>query len=241
MAQDIASELLNLILGELRSPMARGPDRVEKADVANCGLVCRNWLHSSRYILFADVHLSNRTAKLFLRATETSPFPLLTFIHSLRLISSEPSAEDVSSTIRAVLAPIYIFRTASFPNLFTLTLSGCRSSLGAVLEAISSCPELTTLKLHQVTLSYDDIFYEDTVKVFEFPPNWRKLILDMDEPDADVLFQHILSLDPVPILSSLSMHGWYPRDHSFVGMYLRLRRSLAQPPTRLQRSQFLHK
>lgn len=218
-ALNLPQELLDLVFGDLRLE-----DRIERRTIADCGLVCKSWLPSSRYRLFADVALNDRTLKRFFTLMETSPFPLPTFIRSLGLSSAAldespklgPLPQVTTLRIKAqrtVFAPDSTLQANSFANLSTLSLNGCRISLGSFLSAISSFPALKSLELRWVALSYDDL-----LSVYQFPPQCRTLILFMFRRDADQFFQALLTLHTIPVFSSLSVTGWAP---SVLGTYLR--------------------
>jgi hypothetical protein len=53
--------------------------------VKPCGLVCRRWLHRSRYHLFSTVYLTPENLHLFLDLVDTSCHPILSFIRELQL------------------------------------------------------------------------------------------------------------------------------------------------------------
>ncbi|KAJ7160541.1 hypothetical protein C8R43DRAFT_341010 [Mycena crocata] len=49
------------------------------------GLVCKRWLHRTRYHLFSKVSLSKENLPFFVDLVEASPLPILSFIHELTL------------------------------------------------------------------------------------------------------------------------------------------------------------
>jgi hypothetical protein len=86
------------------------------------------------------------------------------------------------------------------------------------MSAVSSFRMLRSLGLHWVELSGDDL-----PGAYRFPPECRALSLDLfSAHDVESFFQAILSLDTLPIFSSLSLRGARPNEEedSF-GKYLR--------------------
>ncbi|KAJ6582003.1 hypothetical protein B0H19DRAFT_1117235 [Mycena capillaripes] len=78
MDQNLPQEIVDFIVGEFQMD-----DRVERQMVASCGLVCRSWFPSSRYSLFASVHLDHRTVKPFFDVAANSFFDIPSSIRCL--------------------------------------------------------------------------------------------------------------------------------------------------------------
>ncbi|KAJ7763634.1 hypothetical protein DFH07DRAFT_812619 [Mycena maculata] len=223
MAPKLPNELVDIVIGELQSE--------DTSTIARCGLVCKNWLPTSRYRLFAEVHLNDGTMDSFFDVVHTSPFPLRSFIRSLALDSelesgstrlSElgplPQATTLRITMqRSALARNTRLLTKNFPNLSTLVLHDCRLPLRCVLKTVSSFSSLQTLELRRVDISYDLLPFPST---YHFPPHWRALTLDAGPVDSRQFFRAILALDTIPVFSSLSVRGMDPGDDP-LSAYLR--------------------
>ncbi|KAJ7117488.1 hypothetical protein C8R44DRAFT_983023 [Mycena epipterygia] len=225
MAQKLPRELVDLVLGELRTDYY-----LERLTLARCGLVCKNWLPSSRYHLFAEVTLNDRTMRSFLRVLQTSPLPIPTFIRSLYLsftgsssvqslgeIGPLPQVTHLRITMKdPVYTRNYALLTNSFANIYSLELERCHLQLESVLETVSSFPLLESLGLHRVTLSFDPLASAG----YQFPPRWRTLTLDLPKDMMELFFQQILGLDTIPDFTSLSVYRMYPTEESSFGKYL---------------------
>ncbi|KAJ7117496.1 hypothetical protein C8R44DRAFT_879060 [Mycena epipterygia] len=236
MAQDLPQELVDLVLGEFRTDSI-----LEKRFIARCGLICKNWLPSSRYRFFAEVDLNDRTIESFLEATGTSPFPVSTFIRSFGL-SSGREDRSLDEIFRKRLGPLPQVKTlrvtmddtvfalnssflaTHFAPISILILRSCQLPLNAVLDAASSFPLLQTLTLDWVDLSIESF----ASVTYQFPPQFHKLNLDLLphgvshlQHPISTFFQAILCLDIIPVFSSLSVRGIYPEEHTALEKYLR--------------------
>ncbi|KAJ7509723.1 hypothetical protein B0H11DRAFT_1960809 [Mycena galericulata] len=225
MAQDLPQEMLDLVVEKLQLD-----DSVERNTIAHCGLVCKSWLPSSRYRLFANVRLDDRTIDSFLDAVNSSSFPLISYIRSLVLYSELESGpnrlDELGPLPRVTILGVTMERSALaqntrrlaefLPNLSTLSLRDCQLPLRCVLNTVSAFPSLKILELRRVHLSYGLLPFPSTYK---FPPQWHALKLD--QPDPGRLFEAMLALDTIPMFSSLTVHGMYPREDNSFGAYLR--------------------
>lgn len=228
MAQNLPQEIVDLVLSEFKTSVYS-----ERRNIAECGLVCKNWLPSSRYRLFAEVDLNDRSMQPFIRIVETSSFPIPRFIRTLGLSSGrEDHSLDENlrklgllpqlTTLRitmdhAVFAQNSALLVNSFTNISNLVFHNCQLPLRSVMDAVSSFPGLKGLVLHWVTF--------DTVTSlnsgYQFPSGWCSLTLNLSGNGIEDFFQAILSLgDAVPVFSSLSIRGRDPPRKSFLEKYL---------------------
>ncbi|KAJ7464521.1 hypothetical protein FB451DRAFT_1403192 [Mycena latifolia] len=227
MAQNLPNEVVDLFLHELHAA-----DPVEKQTIARCGLVCRNWLPFSRYHFFAQVFLDDRNMKPFLRMVETSPFSIPSFIRSialhfrrgdrsldqgLRLLGPLPQVTTLRIFMpHAVFASNSALFAASFAYLSTLVFRGYEYSPHNFLSAVTSFPLLTSLRLESVTFSDEPVS-----SALQFPPHCRSLTLYLTMTDIERWFRAFLSLDTIPVVSSLTVRGMFTSEDSFFGRYLR--------------------
>ncbi|KAJ6455658.1 hypothetical protein DFH09DRAFT_1014096 [Mycena vulgaris] len=218
MVQTLPHELLDLILGELH--------RDDSLTIAQCGLVCRNWLSSSRYSFFAEVEFKNeRTMESFLSAVETSPFPITTFIRSLTFSRYFRGEENLRK-----LGPLLQVMTLRTPpaqiNNFPFLAEACANTVDLILhhsfeyplrsamEAVSAFPSLKSLGLHWI--SFSDVSLPAT---YRFPPQCRALSLLLTKRMSERFFQAILSLYTIPAFSSLAVRE-VSTSHTFFSRYL---------------------
>lgn len=230
-AQNVPQELLDFVLGEYRPE-----NRIDRRNIARYGLVCKNWLPSSRYRLFADVQISDRTMDSFVSIAQNSPLSIPNFIRSLKLSSrradnlldenlrrlgSFPRVETLRiSMTDAAFHPTLI--ATMLPDISTLVFENCQLRLSSILHAVAASQSLQTLRLDWVTLSYGT----PLPSPFQPPPQLRALSLDLQaggsgsNPAIDTFFETILSLHPIPLFSSLSVRRMHPKEHSFLTKYL---------------------
>ncbi|KAJ7509712.1 hypothetical protein B0H11DRAFT_1256059 [Mycena galericulata] len=227
MAQNIPPEIMDLVLGEYRPE-----NRAERETIAHCGLVCKNWLSASRYRLFSDAKFDDRTIESFFSVVEKSPFPLPAFIRSLQLSSARRDGSFCErlwqlapfsqvKTLRISMDELALNSTLLaniFPDISTLIFQGYRPSFSSVLNAMASFPSVQTLGLEWVSLSYAKF----SPLAYRSPPRWNALTVNFHHQAAiEELFETILSLNPIPIFSALSVHGTYPTHSSYLTKYLR--------------------
>ncbi|KAJ7227837.1 hypothetical protein B0H12DRAFT_236639 [Mycena haematopus] len=234
MAPELPRDILDLVLAELQLD-----DRAEKLTVADCCLVCKGWLPSSRYRLFTNAHvdLNDYTITPFLEAADNSLFPIPLVIRSLGLsFSDRADTLGLRESLRR-LCPLPLVTTLcvtsnngvlirnlsllknTFPDVSTLVLRNTSLPLHSVLHAASAFPLLKTLELDWVRVSYDDTLLAS----YQLPLHWNALTLDLltdKSKDSHRFFEAILSLNPIPVFSSLSLRGIYPKDTSRLGRYL---------------------
>ncbi|KAF8217071.1 hypothetical protein K438DRAFT_2007747 [Mycena galopus ATCC 62051] len=231
----LPQEIVHLVVGQF--PL---DNRTEKYTIAQCGLVCKTWLPASRYRFFADVDLNDRTIISFLYAVGKS---VSTVIRSLGLsFSGQEGTVGLDETLRR-LGPLPLVTTLrlvmkdevllqdlallahTFPNTTTLVFRNVSLPLSSVFCALSAFQLLKSLELDWVRVSYDTL-----QPSYEFPPRWNSLtlalLMDDDKPKdpqqlfRQLLFKALFSLDPVPVLSSLSMRGMDLRKGSHLERYL---------------------
>ncbi|KAJ7180996.1 hypothetical protein C8R46DRAFT_1211282 [Mycena filopes] len=229
MADRCPQEILDLVFAQFPT------DRVGKRTVAQFGLVCRNWLPSSRYRFFSDVDINDRSIKPFLDVVAQSPFPIPTFIRSLGLSPSGLEQKlDVAeflqnmkpfgqvTTLRitmteALLDRSYTILGNTLSSVTTLVLRHVLLPVHSILLAVSTFSALKSLVLDWVNPSYD---LDDLAATsYHFPPHWDSLTVDLNTR-PDPFFQALLALPRPPIFSSLSLRGVYPTDGSHFGRYL---------------------
>ncbi|KAJ7631356.1 hypothetical protein DFH06DRAFT_1439181 [Mycena polygramma] len=232
MARNLPQEMVDLVVGEFQMD-----DLVGLRSVAACGLVCREWLPSSRYRLFADVDLDVRTVGSFLDNADKSLFPISSSIRSLGLsFSGDGLGLDeclrrlgplpLVETLRITMGQNVLDRNSpllerTFPKISTLVFLNFPLELGSILRVASSFPALESLVLDWVHLS----FAIPLPSKLQCPPRWNALRLDLLggsylSRDLDSFFEAILSLDKIPVLSSLSVRGTYPQEDSPFAKYL---------------------
>ncbi|KAJ7625632.1 hypothetical protein FB45DRAFT_1004998 [Roridomyces roridus] len=225
MAQRLPHELVDLILGQHRLE-----DSVERKTVARSGLISRDWLPSSRYHLFAQVHLEDHTINSFLDAAHSSPFSLRNFVRSMEIYSKLeygperlgelgilPNATSLLISMnRAALAQNRQILSESAPKLTKLALVDCNLPLRCVLYTILAFPSLKSLELRNVNLSYELLPFPST---YPFTTEWSELTLSQFH--SEELLKAILALDTVPTFSSLTVDRMLPSVDNSLGEYLR--------------------
>ncbi|KAJ7464573.1 hypothetical protein FB451DRAFT_1263880 [Mycena latifolia] len=105
----------------------------------------------------------------------------------------------------------------SFEHTTCLHFVGSMVSMDFILHALSSFPALETVAL---TLSFFHLAPLESPP-YRFPPKWRSLYLKVHDPIGQEFFEKLLSLDTIPVLSSLCAHDTWPTDNSFMERYLR--------------------
>ncbi|KAJ7464522.1 hypothetical protein FB451DRAFT_1489972 [Mycena latifolia] len=253
MAQDLPPELIDCVVRELKMP-----DPAEKRTVADCGLVCRTWLPSSRYHFFSEVYLNNDNSRSFLSAVETSCFDITSFIRFLDLAFRPDSEGELPAALREICPLLQVttlrismdppllaqhsFAT-SFPNISTLVLYGYGTQfpLNSVLDVIASFRTLKSFEARDIGLLR--VSEDPLPSGYQFPPQCRALTLDFLADRTDSLFKDILSLHSIPIFSSLmvrDIHSTFFHQYiSYVGhqlQYLRFNFGLQSNLTWLRSS-----
>ncbi|KAJ6480883.1 hypothetical protein C8R45DRAFT_1215809 [Mycena sanguinolenta] len=236
MAQKLPQEILDLVVGEFRLD-----DRVEKRMIAQCGLVCKAWFPSSRYRLFGDVNVNDHTITSFLDAVDNSLFAIPIVIRSLGLsFSGRENTVGLDESLRR-LGPLplvvalrltmkdeILLRSLpllqnTFPKISDLIFRSVPLRIDSVFRTVSAFRSLKSLQLDWVSLSYaDEDGDDDEGKSYQFPPQWDSLTMDLldDSRDSQKVFATILSLDPIPILSSLAVREMGLEKDTPIGKYM---------------------
>ncbi|KAJ7763620.1 hypothetical protein DFH07DRAFT_1059273 [Mycena maculata] len=249
MAQNLPGELVDQILGPLNDDaQPRGHDAQQRRhDLGVCGLVCRGWLSSSRYHLFAEVELNDLNIEPFLAIEAASPFPLRHFFRSVTLgvrwtgsLRSHipllgPLPQVKALKIADALLSFDIERypalqlAQSFPNTTSLVINRVHGSVkfSILVNTIFPLVSLERLKLQYIFFR-DHNPLIDTLEALEIspaPPAHRFPALlhavDLDRNSAEDFFKKSLSLDPIPSFSSLKIGDTSATEESFTGKYLR--------------------
>ncbi|KAJ7699005.1 hypothetical protein B0H17DRAFT_1196593 [Mycena rosella] len=231
-AQSLPTEIVEQIIGQLQ------PDDKGKTthDVGACGLVCRGWLPSSRYQIFARLYLTIANIDSFLGIVQTSPFPIASFVRYLglefdgsdplvvqRLDGLGPFPQVTRLRIYGLTHPPNLALLArlgrrSFGNVTTLDFFMCMFPFNSVLAALSSFPSLERLGLRSSFFRRGSGTRESSI--CQLPTQLHALHINVQNPTGEDFFENILSLDPIPVLSSLSLHGTWPAEDSFMKKYL---------------------
>ncbi|KAJ7634149.1 hypothetical protein DFH06DRAFT_1479277 [Mycena polygramma] len=241
MAQNAPREILDLILAEFQMGHPRS---VERRTVAACGLVCKHWLPSSRYILFGDVEFDDRALRTFFNVVGNSLFPILNSIRSISLWLEGTALDEAlerlgplpqvtALRVRAIHFQNPAFLARTFPTISALIFE--RSStvlepafttsplppLSSILRVVSLFPSLESLTLRWM---FKDRFAKVSTSsgsepdvTGPYPPLWKSLTLAAN--NSEELFSAIMSLDVIPVLSSLSVRG-IPREDTALKNYL---------------------
>ncbi|KAJ7699045.1 hypothetical protein B0H17DRAFT_1049987 [Mycena rosella] len=225
MAAALPQELVDLILGELQTDEF---DFLGRHTIARCGLVCRNWLPLSRTHLFAHVILNDRSIKKLLSVVAASSFPILTFIRAVTLtvnaaqykafktvfhqLGSLPQATTLRTSNLFTFAENSDFLSTHFPHISVLVFRHKDAPFLEVLNAASPFPSFKSLCLESV--GFPPLPHESLASEPRIPPHWDSLTLGfMTHRDIENLFEALLSLDTIPILSSLSIYSRKPKKH----------------------------
>ncbi|KAJ6480882.1 hypothetical protein C8R45DRAFT_905493 [Mycena sanguinolenta] len=232
MAQKLPQEIVDFVVGEFRLDV-----RVEKRMIAQCGLVCKAWFPSSRYRLFSDVNVDDHTITSFLDAVDKSLFAIPIVIRSLGLsFSGRENTVGLDESLRR-LGPLplvvalrltmnddILLRSLpllqnTFPNITSLVLRNVPLPIDSVFRTVSAFQLLKSLELDWVRLSYPD----EKGKSYPLPPQWNSLTLDLlpdNYRDSQKFFAAILTLNPIPILSSLAVREIHTAENAPIGKYL---------------------
>ncbi|KAJ7638055.1 hypothetical protein B0H17DRAFT_1149298 [Mycena rosella] len=92
LAQELADQIINWVAAE------------DSMHLCICNLVCKRWLHRTRYYLFSRVHLNTKSLRYFVDLVERSALPILCFIRHLELRYND-SPLDNTLLARAHLCP----------------------------------------------------------------------------------------------------------------------------------------
>ncbi|KAJ6530034.1 hypothetical protein DFH09DRAFT_1370824 [Mycena vulgaris] len=238
LAQSLPVEIVDQIIDHLLQINHQGKIH----DVAVCGLVCRAWLPSSRYHLFSRPSLTNKNITAFLDVVQTSPFPILSFARYVCIsIGSATAASASDSILLRRLEKLDPFLRVtklrfdsphlvsdrcrqvvgrSFENITTLQFFIAILPLNSILAALPSFPALERLGFHLVIFAEEEPRQSPS---YDFPPTWHALYLTVPSSSSfgEYLFQKLLSLATIPVLSSLSAHETCPEENSFMTEYLR--------------------
>ncbi|KAF7356349.1 hypothetical protein MVEN_00967200 [Mycena venus] len=228
----LALELYYLILDHL-------DDFQDRSTIIQYGLVCKDWLHSSRSRIFSDVQLNDLTIGPFfdIVGSETSLLPVTHFIRNLSLFDTEQGHfKNEFDHIRRLgtcpgvkslhlgLLDYDLDRHCAFLG----TILPCVSSLAIgskvsisprfILEAIPRFAKLESLTIHDMSRR---LFVGYTIPTkYRFPESLSAVDV-LDSSDAD-FFRAVLSLDPAPRFSSISIRSSRPSVdvESFLGKYI---------------------
>ncbi|KAJ7180926.1 hypothetical protein C8R46DRAFT_1070955 [Mycena filopes] len=209
--------------------------RYDKRTIRRCGLVCRAWLHFSRSNVFLDVTLTQTNVASFVDIMATSLLPIYDLIRTMNLESTLTS-ESTNTADRFTA----LRRLGNCPKVETLSillddfqLGNHLGFLGSAFTALSSLSVTVTLSQHPSiildaiacfpTLKYLEIRYTPVNffanysirRSYQFPAG-----LDEVEMDDDDFFAMILTLDTVPIFSSVTVSQCPLLDNSGLGKYL---------------------
>lgn len=240
MAQDLPQEIVDLIVGEFRLD-----DPIDKHTLTQCGLVCKSWHRPSRYGLFADVELTDRTVEPFLDIVHNSIVPIAMVVRSLSLsfvgdvVDAPRIADEKKDTLRLdeilrrlgplplviglrvcagenVLLRNLTLLANTFPNISILSFYDVFLRLGSLFPAICAFPLLRCLELDWVR-SLPDTLVSSQV-AYHFPSQWNSLTVT-NLPVLE-LFETFLTLNPIPVLSALSLSAGTVSTKTGLGRYL---------------------
>ncbi|KAJ6540068.1 hypothetical protein DFH09DRAFT_1396711 [Mycena vulgaris] len=166
----VAAELVDLIISFLHPiPFQSGNGAgnfLEKStanDVANCGLVCREWVPSSRRVLFYRVHVRRLNAHTFAKLfKKPQHLTFLPYIRELQFHRSEIVKNRWWTTIPLRIVKHlsgsgysvprlghypYMLACPQLPGITHLDIVADHSTLAEILRCVTSFPELETLRL----------------------------------------------------------------------------------------------
>ncbi|KAJ6539987.1 hypothetical protein DFH09DRAFT_1175802, partial [Mycena vulgaris] len=169
----VAAELVDLIVSFLHPTSLQSGngdenflDRSAATNVAKCGLVCREWVPSSRHVLFYRVHVWQGNARTFAKLFKKSHH--LTFLPYIRELQFHRPwivnnrwwtavllriAKHLSWSVHSVLLSThsghypYMLPSPRLPGITHLNIIADRSTLAEILRCVTSFPELETLRL----------------------------------------------------------------------------------------------
>ncbi|KAK7024944.1 hypothetical protein R3P38DRAFT_1055051 [Favolaschia claudopus] len=233
MAQDLPPEIVDLIVEQFQLTT-----RDDKRCIARMGLVCKDWLPSSRYRFFSDVDLNDHTSGPFLAVLENTPFPVTNYIRSLGLsFAGREDTFEIEAMLRTlghlplvktlritlndqVLAGNASLITELFPGTTHLVFRGIPLALNSILSTAMGFHSLKSLKLDWVDVvaaSESD----EPLSSYHLSPKLESIELDpLDPGNGNTFFGAILGLHPVPVISSLSIREVNPSEPSSLGRYL---------------------
>lgn len=240
MAQDLPQEIVDLIVGEFRLD-----DPIDKHTLTQCGLVCKSWHRPSRYGLFANVKLTDRTVEPFLDIVHNSIVPIAMSVRSLTLsLEGEPAdapriadggegAWGLDGILRR-LGPLPLVTALrvcvkedvllwtltlladTFSNISTLVFSNVTLRMGSLFSAVCAFPLLRRLELDRVRSFHDDPGFLEVA--YHFPSQWNSLTVMSF--GVSELFETFLALKPIPVLSALSLSAETDRTKTGLRRYL---------------------
>ncbi|KAJ6539997.1 hypothetical protein DFH09DRAFT_1396614 [Mycena vulgaris] len=169
----VAAELVDLFVSFLHSiPLQSGNgdenflNRSTATDVANCGLVCREWVPSSRRILFYRVRVRQKNAhtfaKLFKKPQHLTFLPYIRELqfHRLCIVKSRwwttivfRIAKHLSWSVYSVLFSAhsdhypYMLPCPQLSGIIHLDIVADRSTLAEILRCVTYSLKLETLRL----------------------------------------------------------------------------------------------
>ncbi|KAJ6514600.1 hypothetical protein DFH09DRAFT_253770 [Mycena vulgaris] len=169
----VAAELIDLIISFLHPiPLQSGNgdgnflDRSTATNVAKCGLVCREWVPSSRRVLFYRVHVRRRNADAFVKLFKKPQH--LTFLPYIRELQFHLSgivknrwwttillrlAKHLSWSVYSGLLSArsghypYMLPCRQLPGITHLDIVADRSTPAEIMRCVASFPSLETLKV----------------------------------------------------------------------------------------------
>ncbi|KAF7318829.1 hypothetical protein HMN09_00218200 [Mycena chlorophos] len=242
MAALLPSELLDRIFGNFSLS-----DFYERRTIARFGLVCKSWGSASRYQLFRSVKLTERNIGSFLELVPASAFPISSVIRSLELASGGRNQEIICASIptlgalplikrlritmnEAILMDNLSMLGELFPNITELQLHASELSFATILRTTHMFKLLQSLALSWVYLT-DGAPSGLSLGVH---PHWHKLALDLtsmsvtqplndtSRTTSEHFFGFLLALDPVPVMTTLSVSAYNPGHvgHANLSRYL---------------------
>ncbi|GLB44326.1 hypothetical protein LshimejAT787_1602560 [Lyophyllum shimeji] len=208
-------ELIDIIIDHLHD------DRVA---LANCSMVCKAWLASSRFHLFSDILLSPRYCDDIL----SLPPPSIYTVPARRLMLTDkdflPPGIEKFSSVRA-----FYLRASSpdadmlsripviFPRITTLELNCVAfDSLGDLIQLVCSPPCLETLSLFMCTWKQE---WEQPPANIHLSP--RLHTLNILTINVHLLLDWLTSLPSLPPLTTLRIYSISEPDIPLLGDMLR--------------------
>ncbi|KAF8216940.1 hypothetical protein K438DRAFT_1953822 [Mycena galopus ATCC 62051] len=232
MCVDLPLDIVDLVMGELDSAHF-----IDRQTVGFCGLVCAEWARTSRSHLFREVHLSDSNVESFIDLAKSSPYPVLSFVHLLVLSESAVTNGTLDQNIKElgylpnasalrtdIPCPIFVRNSPNLsricPNLSRLTFSTHHMSLSLqhIFEVAGTFPSLTWIGFRHC-----DFQHAPPLMNPSNPAQWKRYAwdLDLDRYYMQKFCKHVLTLDPLPRVSSLRLSGMLPEPDSDAGKYLR--------------------